>query len=185
MYINERNLGRVVAATVIAILLLDVVFAVGPLLGRSSPGGPFTDLFLLALIAAVVVAVSPLLFRGLVKLNLRAWKVMNGAQKSHFLSDLVYHGIVTAPTLGSLMAGLLVLSGRMEGLFVAIVVVLVTAGVYSLMLFPFHVVMGRVHERYNKTTLDRLAPLDYQWSWASFILFYRRILGRVYRRHGD
>jgi len=110
---------------------------------------------------------------------------MTGAQKSHYLSDLVYHGIVTVPTLASFGVTLFVISGRIGGAFEVIAVTVVTVGVFSLTLFPFTVVMAKVHDRYNKTTLDNLLPLDYQWSWASFILFYRRIFGRVRRRRRD
>lgn len=189
MPITERTLGHLVVAIVGALLLLDVTLTIITAVEKPStstaghlPGGLFANPFLLALVAAILVAGVPLFVRWFVKTNLRSWKAMAGGAKSHLISDLLYLPIVVAPTLVAIFAAWFVLSPWIAELPALITSIVVGAAVFALTLFPFIVLMGRVHERYSKSTLDTLVPLGYQWSWASFKSLYKGIIENALRR---
>ncbi|MDG6912537.1 MAG: hypothetical protein JRN35_05585 [Nitrososphaerota archaeon] len=188
MTISERTLGYLVAAYIVGLNFSVVVFSfVFIIVERqsSSPPGPgvlFANPFLLAMVAAVLVTALPLFLRWFVKAILRGWKVWSGGEKSHFLSDPLYIGIVGFPSVVVILTTWSNTSRWMPGLTAGIISIAMGVLVYALMLFPFMVLMSKVHERYNRTTLDRLVSIDCQWSWTSFKLFYTRPFNSAYRK---
>ena len=130
-----------------------------------------------AIIAAMIVAALFPLVRWFVRLNAGSWKVMDGRAKSHFISDFLWWPLVLTP----FFIVIFLLSSAPPSLFVDSVIVDGGILAESLTLFSFLVLMTRVHERYNTTTLDTLVPMDYSWSRASFVATYKRMFNFVYR----
>lgn len=155
---NERVLAYLAVLSVFALASLSVVLAImaKPSVFTVFSAGPkrgtlFANPLLLALVAAGIMGAFTMVIPRSIKSQVRAWDFLSGHEKSHFISDLLWWGLLIPPFLITLilLSAVSVILGMLVGTIVDIP-----------MFFLFLSMMDKVHKRYSTTTLDRWDSRD-------------------------